>query len=100
MEFIFTAQPYRENDYRVSYVRNPESYDGITGDLGPESDPNPLRCAGNHQKKPCTSSQVTGCMSRRTTGKSRESMGDGKLSRWPTNAALFRPCVLMVERHG
>lgn len=43
---IFKDQPYRENDYRVSYVRNPESYDGITGDLGPESDPNPLRCAG------------------------------------------------------
>lgn len=46
MEIIFKDQPYRENDYRVSYVRNLESYDGISGDLGPESDPNPLRCAG------------------------------------------------------
>jgi hypothetical protein len=46
LEIIFKDQPYRENDYRVSYVRNPESYDGDSGDLGPESDPNPLRCAG------------------------------------------------------
>lgn len=45
-EIAFTLQPYRENDFRVSYVNNPEAYDGVTGDLGPASDPSPIRCAG------------------------------------------------------
>lgn len=43
---IFKDQPYRENDFRVSYPRNPESFDGVSGDLGPSSDPNPIRCCG------------------------------------------------------
>lgn len=46
MYIIFKDQPFRENDYRVSYINNPESFDSVTGDLGPESDPNPLRCLG------------------------------------------------------
>jgi hypothetical protein len=43
---VFTAQPFNVNNFRASYINNPESFDGITGILGPSSDPNPIRCAG------------------------------------------------------
>lgn len=46
MMIVFTQQPYRDADFRVSYVKNPESYDGVTGDLGAESDSSPIRCTG------------------------------------------------------
>jgi hypothetical protein len=46
MLFIFTEQPYRDSDFRVSYVNNPESFDGVTGDLGPTDDVSPIRCCG------------------------------------------------------
>lgn len=40
---VFTAQPYRDTVMRGSYVNNPESFDGVTGDIGSEQDPNPIR---------------------------------------------------------
>lgn len=42
-EFIFTDNPYRDNLMRVSYVDNPEAFDGVTGVLGPKNDESPLR---------------------------------------------------------
>lgn len=44
MEIIYTDRPYRDNLMRVSYVSNPEAFDGITGVLGPQNDESPLRC--------------------------------------------------------
>lgn len=43
MEVIYTDNPYRETVFRVSYVNNPEAFDGVTGVLGPNNDPTPLR---------------------------------------------------------
>lgn len=47
---VFATEPYNDNVYRVSYSTaagaSPESYDGVTGTLGPESDPSPIRDAG------------------------------------------------------
>src|SRR6185369_2896884 len=40
---VFTEQPYRDTEMRASYVNNPQSFDGLTGNIGPESDPNPIR---------------------------------------------------------
>ena len=34
-----TNQPYRLSLMRGSYVNNPESFDGVTGDIGPTQDP-------------------------------------------------------------
>jgi hypothetical protein len=54
---VFAEQPYRENDFRVSYSTatgsSPESYDGVTGDLGPESDSAPLRVTGKIRDTLC-----------------------------------------------
>lgn len=41
-------RPYFD-DFRISYVINPESFDGITGNLGPTSDPTPLRTASEYR---------------------------------------------------
>jgi hypothetical protein len=43
MMLVFTEQPYRDTVMRGSYVNNPQSFDGVTGDIGPSSDPNPIR---------------------------------------------------------
>lgn len=43
MEIIYTADPYRQDEMIGSYVNNPESFDAVTGVIGPASDPNPLR---------------------------------------------------------
>lgn len=43
MMLVFTQQPYRDTVMRGSYVNNPAAFDGVTGDIGPESDPNPIR---------------------------------------------------------
>jgi hypothetical protein len=41
-EFIYTDQPYLQNQERVSYIDNPEGFDGLTGVLGPEDDETPI----------------------------------------------------------
>lgn len=38
MAMIFAQSPYNENTFRVSYVINPESFDGETGVMGPSQD--------------------------------------------------------------
>jgi hypothetical protein len=43
MELDYSDQPFRDSSFRVSYVLNPEAFDGVTGVLGPASDPAPLR---------------------------------------------------------
>ena len=45
VEIIPDAQPYFDTEFRGSYVNNPESFDGVTGNMGPTSDSTPLRCA-------------------------------------------------------
>lgn len=40
---VFTEQPQRWSFMRGSYVNNFESFDGVTGDLGPEQDPTQIR---------------------------------------------------------
>ena len=42
IHIVPTANPYRLVA-RGSYVNNPESFDGVTGDIGPASDPTPMR---------------------------------------------------------
>lgn len=46
MQMVYTARPFRDNTARASYVLNPESFDGVTGVIGPESDPSQLRDFG------------------------------------------------------
>ena len=41
MEQIYAANPYRLAA-RMSYVLNPEAFDGVTGVVGPASDPRPI----------------------------------------------------------
>lgn len=43
MMSIFTEQPYRDTVMRGSYVNNPGAFDGLTGDIGPEGDPSPIK---------------------------------------------------------
>ena len=43
MMLVFTEEPYRDTVMRGSYVNNPAAFDGVTGDIGPDSDPNPIR---------------------------------------------------------
>lgn len=43
MMMVFTEQPYRDTVMRGSYVNNAQSFDGVTGDIGPAGDPNPIR---------------------------------------------------------
>lgn len=43
-EAIYTINPYLNNVARASYVVNPEAFDGVTGLIGPSSDPSPIRC--------------------------------------------------------
>lgn len=45
MTVYFANQPYRDSLFRVSYVNNFESFDGVTGALGPTEDATPIRCA-------------------------------------------------------
>ncbi len=40
---VFATQPYRDTLMRGSYVNNPESFDGLTGDIGSPQDPTPIR---------------------------------------------------------
>ncbi len=40
---VFTQQPYRDTEFRCSYVNDFESFDGLTGTLGAAEDPNPIR---------------------------------------------------------
>jgi hypothetical protein len=42
MQLVFVEQPYFPL-MRGSYVNNPESFDGVTGTIGPADDPNPIR---------------------------------------------------------
>jgi hypothetical protein len=42
MELYYTANPYLRS-VRASYIQNPEAFDGVTGVLGPASDPNEVR---------------------------------------------------------
>lgn len=42
---VFTAQPFRDSFFRISYVNNFEAFDLVTGELGPTEDAAPLRCA-------------------------------------------------------
>lgn len=41
VEIIYTLDPYIQSA-KVSYVDNPESFDGVTGILGPSGDPHPI----------------------------------------------------------
>jgi hypothetical protein len=43
-EFVFTDNPYRDNQSRWSYVENPEAFAQTTGNLGPDDDESPIRC--------------------------------------------------------
>lgn len=43
-EMVYTINPYLNNVARASYVVNPEAFDGVTGLIGPSSDPSPIRC--------------------------------------------------------
>lgn len=43
IEIVYTSQPYLDSLFRISYVNNPEAFDGVTGSLGPTSDPHPIR---------------------------------------------------------
>lgn len=42
ISIIYTANPYRRTA-RVSYINNPEAFDGVTGNIGPASDPHEIR---------------------------------------------------------
>lgn len=42
-ELIPTYDPFADSTFAVSYANNLEAYDGVTGVLGPASDPNPLK---------------------------------------------------------
>jgi hypothetical protein len=42
LEIYYTDNPYLKSA-RVSYVNNPEAFDGVTGQLGPASDPHEIR---------------------------------------------------------
>jgi hypothetical protein len=42
MMIVFTAQPYRETEFTMSYVNDFESFDGVTGNLGSTEDTNPI----------------------------------------------------------
>lgn len=42
IETVYQLQPFYPL-MRVSYVRNLEAFDGVTGTIGPENDPNPIR---------------------------------------------------------
>jgi len=42
IELIYTDQPYLDHQERISYVDNPEGFDGLTGVLGPEDDLTPI----------------------------------------------------------
>jgi hypothetical protein len=44
LEIIYTEDPYRSNTARVSYVNAPEQFDGLTGNIGPQTDVTPLQC--------------------------------------------------------
>ncbi|HEY2496565.1 MAG TPA: hypothetical protein VGK24_05810 [Candidatus Angelobacter sp.] len=44
LKLIFTTTPFLDNQFRSSYATNLESYDALTGVMGPASDPNPIRC--------------------------------------------------------
>lgn len=43
LELIYAENPYIDTTCRLSYVNNPEAFDGVTGNLGADSDPTPLR---------------------------------------------------------
>jgi hypothetical protein len=47
---VFTDQPYNDNVFRCSYSlatgSSAESYDGVSGTMGPESDDSPIRDSG------------------------------------------------------
>lgn len=42
MMTVFTAQPYVTRSFAVSYINNPETFDGVTGVLGSTQDPMPI----------------------------------------------------------
>lgn len=42
VEMIYTEEPYMDTQERLSYVDNPEGFDGLTGILGPEDDLSPI----------------------------------------------------------
>lgn len=43
LEVIFTADPFTDEESRLSYAGNPEAFDGVTGILGPQDDDSPIR---------------------------------------------------------
>jgi hypothetical protein len=43
LEILYTDDPYRRTA-RASYVRAPEQFDGLTGNIGPETDVTPIEC--------------------------------------------------------
>lgn len=43
IQFIYTSNPYRNPLARLSYVQNPEAYDALTGNIGPNNDSSELR---------------------------------------------------------
>jgi len=95
-----TKQPYRVNLMRGSYVNAPEQFDLVTGDIGPASDPTPLRsmfeirgsmymqtASGNHETQdnatgePSTwivreVSQSVGCLSLKGSDPGKLGSGD------------------------
>ena len=46
LELIYTDDPYLDSQERLSYVDNPEGFDGLTGVLGPEDDQSPIQNHG------------------------------------------------------
>ena len=42
LELIYTEEPYLDTQERLSYVDNPEGFNGLTGVLGPEDDASPI----------------------------------------------------------
>jgi hypothetical protein len=44
LEIIYTADPYKSNTAKASYVNAPEQFDGLTGNIGPETDVTPIQC--------------------------------------------------------
>ncbi len=46
LEIFPTYDPYLDSQFAVSYVDNFEAFDGVTGVMGPTSDPTPLKGCG------------------------------------------------------
>jgi len=45
LQLIYTDNPNRNPKMRESYIKNPEAFDQLTGDLGPNDDPTEIRAS-------------------------------------------------------